>query len=55
MTIIKLWNKQGRCPNLADRRNLHDFTPYIQIHLIPTTFDHDSKYYKPIGPVKQIV
>ena len=24
--IIKLWNEQGRCPNLADRPNLPDFT-----------------------------
>ena len=24
--IIKIWNKQGRCPNLADRPNLPDFT-----------------------------
>ena len=24
--IIKIWNKQGRCPNLADRSNLPDFT-----------------------------
>ena len=24
--IIEIWNKQGRCPNLADRPNLPDFT-----------------------------
>ena len=24
--IIKIWNKQGRCPNLSDCPNLPDFT-----------------------------
>ena len=27
--IIKIGNKQGRCPNLADRPNLPDFTLFI--------------------------
>ena len=29
ITIIKIWNKQGHCPNLTDRPNLPDFTLYV--------------------------